>query len=312
MNSKGLAPVVVAVADEHDAALRYAATEAVRERRSLRVVHVVPPPRGIVGPGAVGPETILVTYRGIELVAQDLLQQQYERAVKLVDGEVPVVKVLGRGPVVDVLLDQSQDAHRLILQHRHGPRLSRILTGSTAAALAGRAAVPVVSVPELWGGPRTVPHVTVALGERDIEGQCAALLESAFAEAAARHASLTVLHAIYVPAEYGELALDEGTIAQWHDEARQEIEDRVQTWQQQYPAVDLRVDVRYQRPADGIVAASRHSDLVVVGRRHSQGLIHLGSVVRAVVRESRCPVMILTPASQDSDGSAVEAKASQA
>jgi len=188
MNSTGPEPIVVAVADEHDAALRYAATESVRERRPLRVVHAVPPPRGVVGPGAGGPETILVTYRAIELVAEDLLQQQYERAVKLVDGDVPVAKVLGRGPVIDVLLDQSEDAHRLVLQHRHGPRLSRILTGSTAAALAARATVPVVSVPELWAGPRAVPHVTVALGGRDVEGGCDALLESAFAEAAARHA----------------------------------------------------------------------------------------------------------------------------
>lgn len=69
--------------------------------------------------------------------------------------------------------------------------------------------------------------------------------------------------------------------------------------QQQHPTVDMRIDVRYERPADGIVAASRHSDLVVVGRRGSHGLVHLGSVVRAVVHGSRCPVMVLTPASRE-------------
>jgi nucleotide-binding universal stress UspA family protein len=306
------APIVVAVADDHDAALRYAATEAVRERRPLRLVHAVPPPRGVVGPGAVGPETILLTYRAIELVAGDVLQQQYERAVTLVDWNVPVAKVLRRGPVVDVLLDQSRDAYRLVLQRRHGPQLSRILTGSTAAALAARAPVPVVSVPELWAGPRAVPHVTVALGERDVEGHCPALLASAFMEAAARHASLTVLHAIYVPVEYGELALDEATIQRWHDEARRQIEDQARTWQQQHPTVDLRIDLRYERPADGILAASRHSDLVVVGRRGSHGLVHLGSVVRAVVRGSQCPVMVLTPASREQGRRAtVEAQAAR-
>jgi len=122
---------------------------------------------------------------------------------------------------------------------------------------------------------------------------------------------VTVLHTIYVPAEYGELALDEGTIQQWHDGARQEIEKQVRTRQEQHPTVNLRIDVCYQRPADGIVAACRHSDLVVVGRRHPHGLIHLGSVVRAVVRESRCPVMVLTPASQDPDRGPVQTGADQ-
>jgi len=305
MSHPAAAPVVVAVADEHDAALRYAAVEAVRDRRPLRVVHVVPPPRGIAGAGVAG-ASIVVSLQAMEMIGEALLKQQHERAVDLVSGAVPVEKALRRGPVVDVLVEESQVADHLVVQHRHGPRLGRILTGSTAAALAARAPVPVVSVPESWAGPHAVPHVTVALGRRDVAGRWDGLVAEALHEAQRRNASLTILHAWYVPAEYGEDGLDAATVNRWHEEARAEVTAAIAPWIRTHPDVDVRVAVPHQRPVDAIVAASRHSDVLVVGRRRSDGLVHLGSVVRAAIRESQCPVVVLTPASRQTAPTPVE------
>lgn len=285
------APVVVAIADEHDAALRYAAAEAVRDRRPLRVVHVVPPPRGLAGP-----ESVLITFEAVELVAEQLLRYQYDHAVALVNGAVPVEKVLPRGAVVDRLLELSADADHLVVQHRNASRLGRLLTGSTAAALGARCPVPVVSVPELWPGPRPVPHVTVGLGDRDVDGREQPLLEHAFAEAEIRRASLTALHAWYLPSDYGEVLIDHPTLRDWQDAARRDLEHQVDPWRTAHPSVDVRVEVPHLRPADALLRASRDSDLLVVARRRAHGPVHLGLVVRTVVRESLCPVMVVTPA----------------
>jgi nucleotide-binding universal stress UspA family protein len=141
--------------------------------------------------------------------------------------------------------------------------------------------------------------VTVAVGDRDVEHREELLLEHAFAEAEARKASLTVLHAWYVPPDYGEVYLDEALLDQWRAESRRDLQEHVATWAAAHPSVEVRVEVPRLRPADALVRASRRTDLLVVARRRSHGLVHLGSVVRAVVRESRCPVLIVTPDTPD-------------
>lgn len=59
--------------------------------------------------------------------------------------------------------------------------------------------------------------------------------------------------------------------------------------------VDAEMDVLYNEPADGLIAASRHVDLLVMGSR-AQGprrAAVFGSVSRKVAEESACPVLIL-------------------
>jgi nucleotide-binding universal stress UspA family protein len=282
-------PIIVAVADEHDAGLRFAAAEALRERRPLTVVHVVPPPHGLLGPGR---ESVLLTFQGAELAAENLLQAQYERALAIVGGHVPVRKVLGRGPVVDTLLESSREAATIVVQHRRESRLSRVLTGSTAAGLAARAPVPVISVPEVWAGPRPSPSVTVGLGDEDLDDP-SHLLGPAFAEAENRGACLTVLHAWYLPPDYPEPALDNPTLEDMRQMVHVLLEDQVAPWRHAHPDVDVRVEVTHVRPIDGLLRASGHCDLLVVSRRRSHGLVHLGFAVRTLVRDGLCPVLIV-------------------
>jgi nucleotide-binding universal stress UspA family protein len=289
MSSNHLRPILVAVADERDAGLRYAAAEAVREGRPLRIVHVLPPPQGSV---RADPESILISFESAEMVAEQLLRGQYERAMAIVGGRVSVKKSLRRGGVVQMLLGLSKNADHIVLLHRREERFSHLLTGSTATALAAVATVPVVSVPEVWAGARVTPHVTVGLGDEDLD-DADHLLGRAFYEAAARKAILTVIHTRYQPTAYSDLATGRPPREDWQRSARSRIDARLTAWQEAQPLVDTRVEVSHERPIDGLVRASGHSDVLIVGRRPSHGLVHLGSVVHALVCESLCPVLVV-------------------
>lgn len=290
MNNHPRLPILVAVgdSDDHDAALRFAAEEALRVDRPLQLVHVIHPPAGVMVP-----EQLLISFEAAELVAQQLLRSQVERAKELTHGRVYVERVMRRGPVVDTLVELSGSADHVVLQHRQQARLVRVFTGSTSAGVAGRAAVPVVSVPEMWSGSDTVQGVTVGL---DDSSDHDALLGLAFREAAARRAGLTLLHAWFVSALYDDTMIDRIVVHEWRTAARTRIDQETEKWRSAYPTVDVRVEVPHMRPADALVEASGHADLLLVGRRHSgHGMTHLGSTARAVIRESRCPVMVVAP-----------------
>jgi nucleotide-binding universal stress UspA family protein len=59
--------------------------------------------------------------------------------------------------------------------------------------------------------------------------------------------------------------------------------------------VNSEMDVLYNEPADGLIAASRHVDLLVMGSRARgpRRAAVFGSVSRKVAEESACPVIIL-------------------
>ena len=60
-------------------------------------------------------------------------------------------------------------------------------------------------------------------------------------------------------------------------------------------AVDSEVDVLFNDPVDGLLAAARHVDLLVMGSR-GRGPLRaaiLGSVSHSVARKAPCPVLIL-------------------
>jgi nucleotide-binding universal stress UspA family protein len=59
--------------------------------------------------------------------------------------------------------------------------------------------------------------------------------------------------------------------------------------------VDAEQDVLYNEPADGLIAASRHVDLLVMGSRARgpRRAAVFGSVSRKVAEEAACPVIIL-------------------
>jgi nucleotide-binding universal stress UspA family protein len=119
------------------------------------------------------------------------------------------------------------------------------------------------------------------------------LLERAFATAASYGARLTILHAWFLGTAYDEVINSRTPIEQWAKIAHQRVVDLATALCDRYPQVSVRIDVRHQSAADAIVAAARHSDLVLVGRRHRKHGEHLGPVARAVITASRVPVMVV-------------------
>lgn len=292
MSIRDWRPIVVAVADEHDAALRFAAGEAVREGRPLRLLHVAPPPRGVFSP-----ESMLHVLDAVETAGQELLDRQCQRALELVEGRVPVETALCHGPVVDALLGLSADAERIVVQRRSPGRLRRLLTGSTVAGLAARAPVPVVVVPEQWAGPRATPPVYVWLGEGVDDG--AAVLDRAFLEAENRGAPLSVLHASHVPAQTGGSPERRRAREDQRQAARARLVEQVASRRAAHPMVEVRVEGSHLHPAEALVQVSGHSRLLVVGRR-GHGLVRLGPVARRLVRDAHCPLVLVTRVDQPS------------
>lgn len=280
-------PILVAVgdSDKQDAALRFAADEAVRDRRPLRLVHVVHPPRE-----GMFPEQMLISFSAVELAASSLLRSQADHAAHLTGDVVPISRTLRRGAVVDQLVELSAGAHQVVLQHRQQSRLLRVFTGSTAAGVAAHAAVPVVSVPELWTGPST-RDVVVAL---DRVGGDDTLLRYGVGEAIRREARLTVLHAWFVPELYGDALVDRAELHHVHESVRARIETALLPLRADHPHVDVRIELVHMRPADAVVERSGRTELLVLGRSSaSPGSSHLGSVTRAALREARCPVAVV-------------------
>jgi nucleotide-binding universal stress UspA family protein len=241
-------------------------------------------------------------------VGKELLEAAAERAEKIVTGRVPVTTRLRHGPVVPVLVETGERADRLVLQHRHMLGLRRVFTGSVCSGVAGRARVPVVSVPELWTDRDEARRVVV--GVDDTTGNHW-LLETAFALAAVRKTSLVVLHAWHIPLMYDEALLGRAAVEGAREKLRSQIDDEMADWRAAYPRVDVQQQLSDARPADALVAASEGSGLLLLGRRSAgHALTHLGSVTRALIRESRCPVMVLPPASMAAsdtvDRSAIE------
>lgn len=138
--------------------------------------------------------------------------------------------------------------------------------------------------------------VTVGLDELD-DPDAAVLLDVAAAEAERRGARLRVVHAVWGLAGLDELLVEKVTADRHLALATQVVEQQVSRLRTGHPDLAVEVDVRHVRPADALVAASQGSGLLVLGRHNPVLPIgsHLGSVVAAVLRESRCPVLVVGP-----------------
>jgi nucleotide-binding universal stress UspA family protein len=290
MTELDVRPVVVAVADaDHlEAALRFGAAEAATQSCGIRLVHayhVLP----------TGPETALLESEDGERIARANLTEAVRQAEKVLGDRVPISSRLVRGPVVQSIVEASDDARLVVLQRRDLSRLHRVVTRSISSGVASHAEVPVAVVPDSWsrGG---APGHTVTVGI-DVALRSREVLRQALVAAAARRATLRVLHSWWSPGFNDDIAFDRLASGDWRTETIGELETLLAEMRVEEQDVPVQVEVAHGRPADALVAASRHSDLVVVGRHDALIPVgsHLGPVARAVVRESQCPVLLVAP-----------------
>ena len=283
--------VVVGVtgAGENTAALRFAVDYVQRHGSTVHLVHVLhellpPSPRQVFTYG--DPKSV-----GERLVAA--AEAELTEIARQMDVPVESKSTIADGAPARVLAAIGADARLVAVQHRSISRLTRVFTGSTAARLATRAVVPVVSVPSHWQPASTPGRVTVGIHEN---GGPREVLVAAFEAAADLEATLHVVHAWRIDSMYADL-IEEGVDEAWKGRAAEHLRSHVESVRTDYPTVNYELEVLHSWPEEALMRAAETSDRVVVGRHGSAALEpeHLGHLAQMLIREAACPVLVVPP-----------------
>jgi len=207
----------------------------------------------------------------------------------------PVTAELVRGGVVASLVDRSRRAQLVVLERRHLGRWPRLTEGSVTAGVAAQAHSPVVSVPQGWRPSQEAQPITVAVEDAE---RAESEVWTALGLAAATDVPLVVLRASALPDAYQEILRREAREEGFLLDAREQLARDAQLPDSVRERVPCTFEVRWGRPAEVLVEASLTSSLLVVARRDPLLRFgsHLGPVVRHVLHESECPVMVVEPA----------------
>jgi len=193
----------------------------------------------------------------------------------------------------DVLALASHDASLVVVGVRghSSERLSPMLGGVSGTVIA-HAQGPVLVVPE---GIHDMSSGPVVVGLVDA-GDSLAAAELAVKEAELRGSPLIALYAWDIAPELGDF----GSMARiYPDQTRRELDIMLSTLLtpllEGHPNVHAERRVVQGTPRAALVEASQQASLIVMGSRGLGGFtgLLLGSVSRAVTRESDCPVMVV-------------------
>jgi nucleotide-binding universal stress UspA family protein len=273
--------VVVGVEDVGcEAALRVAAAESRRRRCGIHLVHVAP-----VHLIPVDLQELAFTTLGLQQRGENVLTQARDRLVELLGedaDEIPVTTELSHDTVIQALVAAGAHAQVLVLQHRGMGQDGGARMLSVTLGVAARTRAPVLAVPDTWHPGPSVETRVVTVGVID-PSVSSGVVRAAVREAAAIGARLRLVHATGQEDEAGGVA--RGLRAGFAQVC------------QERPHVPVEVVVAPERPETALVEHSGDSSLLVVGRRHARMPMtpRLGHVVRAVLRRSTCPVLVLNP-----------------
>lgn len=291
--------LLVALGDDGGlGAVDWAVARAWRTGLSLRLVHVVHPPRGLARP-----ENILLTFDTAELVGRELVSAALERVQDLAGGEITVRTAAPTGHAVEVLTSLAAGCIAVVAQHRAHGWAGHMFGGSVTAGVAVRVDVPVVSVPHTWdaasdarvrGGGAIAPRVTVGVARsEEADDLVAHALDTAALEP---NSCLTILHAWHVPAAYELGLMPPDFEVGWVERETRALTDLAEAWQEELPpGVGVETRLVHAHPVTALVEASRNSDHLVLGRSHAHPPRHVGSVSAALLRHSTCPVELVPP-----------------
>ncbi|KAB1146879.1 universal stress protein [Streptomyces luteolifulvus] len=289
-------PVLAGVDGSTDsaAAADWAAREAVLRGVPLRLVHASP-----LLPGTAGAVPAVDRLH-------DMGERMLLRAVAELSDRYPDLEV--RGEQADeapaaALLAAARSAGVLVVGARGTGGFEGLAVGSVALRMAAAAPCPVVLVPQrpagTFGdgtlGARGAAPVVVGCAAPHPSGEAAAV---AFSAAEARGADLLAVRAWALPAESvsaGTLVVTEEDRATWEDQEVLRLSDDLRAWQEKYPQVTVRTDVRLLHPAEALLNTSEGAELLVVGRRIDPRAAEgrLGPVAHAVLHHTRCPVAVV-------------------
>jgi nucleotide-binding universal stress UspA family protein len=288
---RGTILVGIAPSGEHQAALEYAADQALRRGCDIRLLVVLAPP---VTHALVEPERLVDELAELD---ETLLDTCRKRLWDWTGDRVSVTTDVARGPVLSTLLEASEGSHLVVLQHHRMARRFHVPTLSVTNGVASRATVPVVAVPDGWHARDTRPGPVLAAVEHLVEGF--GVVEAAFALARVARTGVRIVHAwSTVDVDLPEASGPDRVAAT----IEAQIADGVSGLADAYPDVMVEVVAAHGQPAFVIVNAATEARQVVIGR-HDPALpwgSHLGPVTRAVLTHADCPVVVVDPSAQSS------------
>ncbi|AXI79054.1 universal stress protein [Peterkaempfera bronchialis] len=274
---------------ESVAAARWAAGEALRRERPLRLV--------LAWPWLFNaPPTVRDSDTGL---AQEMLLE-IESGLR---GDFPGLEVsadrIADHPA-EVLVAAAEGAELLVLGSRGLGAVAGFLVGSVGLQVLARAACPVVLVrsgegaPEVRGANGTGE---VVLG-MELERPCDEVVEFAFQAAARSSARLRAVHTWSLPSTYGYAAapLSVDLTTSLAKDAEQALAAALHPWREKYPQVEAVEQVMLGSAGQVLAeAAAQGAALLVVGRRVRTSPVgmHVGPVAHAVLHHARCPVAVV-------------------
>ena len=273
-----------------DGTIAFAVDAAERLELGIELVHVVPTYFG----GPTGTWEVSTTFDQLVAEGRAGLSAALDRVSGRAGAGLPVAAELVRGGVIEKLVERSGRAQLVVLERSHLSRWERLTDGSVTAGVAARAHAPVVSVPQGWQPSVDPRPITVAVEDAE---RAASETWTALGLAAVSDLPVRVLRVTYLPQAYQEILRREVREDDFLMVARQELARDVQLPDSVCERVPCTFEVRWGRPAEVLVDASAASSLLVVARRdpHVPFGSHLGPVVRHVLREAVCPVMVVEP-----------------
>lgn len=275
-------PIAVGVMDHQRGALAWAAEEAGRQDCGLCLVHaytVPPAPPDMMG-AAYGLDvsgTFRESGREVIAVAMDFLAARHP--------DPDLQRVLRQGAAPRVLRTVAETSRLLVIGPDDGtPWYGRLLRGRVARALVEDAPCPVVVVPDAWDGEGP-GGVTLLVDCRTVAH---GPLRFAFDQASQRGATLRIVH-LQAPDDAREPTVS------WHDMGR-----LVESWSARYPHVRVETTVVAVAPDRGTIESYERTGLLVLGRRHEQGVLAWlrTSTAQSIVERAVCPVAVV-PADHD-------------
>jgi nucleotide-binding universal stress UspA family protein len=280
-------PIVVGVdgSPASLAAIRWGAAMATRREAPLHLVHAIGVPLHALP--VIG--SLLFDISALREIGESALGQG-RSIVSEWDGfpaDVEVATFLDLPSPVAALAARSAAAQLLVIGARGLDPLERVLFGSVGVGLIKHADCPVAVIPAAAATMPPSSPVPVLVG---VDGsRCSArAVGIAFDEAATRNVGLVAV-TTWSDRNGGPSAPDMA-----RQRAEVLLEESLASFTVEYPDVCVDRVVIDGRPAQRLLEASRHAQLVVLGSRGRGGVAGatLGSVSQAVLQASRIPVLI--------------------
>ncbi|MFD8235544.1 universal stress protein [Streptomyces sp. NPDC059696] len=278
--------------EESLAALAWAAREAVRRDRPLRVVHAwrVQTPELIESAVATDADSQAQWVHGAMTEAVGTVTERHP--------DLEVTTDVIEGPVADTLVTAAADAEMLVLGTRGHGRVVGFLVGSVGQQVIAEATRPVVLV---RAGDRSSSEAAgreIVVGQQGDPEDSADALRFAFETAAARGATVRVVRAWSLPPVFayspGSLKLlDEAGGLEPYE--RKSLAAAVRPLRERFPDVPVEEHVEMGSASQVLLSVAGTAQLMVVGRRAHRTAVgaRIGSVAHGMLHHADCPVAVV-------------------